>query len=309
MRIELLFEALKMRYSFYVLGAGASAGIIPLTNEIGDKIICDFINRGSYSIDFRAYDKTYKRIIGEDRKYDDLLIEEIVGKMPLAFLQTATVTYLTPLALRETPSQYTIFSFARSPSTFFSMNVDGLARRFCIGHIVLEPHGRIPISLVRREDWQLIMDGIVDYNIDFPKFHGVLLPQPEPRNITSRVAYDRAIKLFPLAHYLVIIGYSFGKFKNSIDDYETFEFFRDLLKYHPKPVIIIDPQPEKIVGLVQESINRKDVYSIPAYWNALTRAVFETACRFKCRNVANLLYLKREILYSYEQYCDINNIG
>jgi len=216
MRIELLFEALKMKNNFYVLGAGVSAGIIPLTNEIRDKVIPDFLSRGSYSPDIHDHDETYKRIIGENRKYDDPLIEEIVGKMPPAFLQAATVTHLVPLAVRAVPSQYAIFSFACSPSTFFSMNLDGLARRFCTGHVVLEPHGTIPISLVRSEAWQEIRNGSVDYDIDLPDFGDALLPQSEPRNITSRTAYDRAIKLFPLARYLVMIGYSFGKFKNSI---------------------------------------------------------------------------------------------
>src|SRR5258708_10767600 len=69
------------------------------------------------------------------------------------------------------------------------------------------------------------------------------------------------------------IGYSFGRtLSGTIDDVESFEFFRDILKRCPRRVVVLDPQPEHVAGLFEDAL-RQRVYACRLYWDCLASAI------------------------------------
>lgn len=304
--LDLLFKAFSLPYSFYILGAGASAGVVPMTCELKKTIIKDYDNHGIYSLETSIPDSVFRRVIGNPNDYDDKKwvwrLERFVPSAVYAMVLERLVRSRLPINL----SQYDIFNFAQKPSTIFNMNVDGLAKRYCSGHNVLEPHGRIPFDIVKSPLWKEFIDDLIVFGGDVFKIPGVLLLQPEQREITAHRAYKKAISIFPVARYIVLIGYSFGMFHNTIDDSETFEFFRELLRRCPKQVLVVGLHPEvdDIVGNIQEAAKLKTIYSIPVYWNHLSQAIIEKAASHGCINALELSSLVSKILYRHDELCD-----
>jgi hypothetical protein len=210
-----------------LLGAGASAGVVPLTRELKKAIVTRYRSFGLYPAERVGPDPIFERVIGNPGNDTDAITAAL---LPYLFPSAVHAMVLQQLATPPTiPSvdQYSLLALSAKPSTFFNMNVDGLARRYCLGHYVLEPHGRIPPKLVRSSWWNQLIDALLELGFPSPKLTGVLLPQPEPQTMASRAAYSAGRRLFKLGRYLVVIGYSFGKSpsQDTFDDVETFEFF------------------------------------------------------------------------------------
>jgi len=181
------------------------------------------------------------------------------------------------------------------------MNVDGLAARYCTGHYLLEPHGRVPIKLIHSPIWEAHIDDLLWFGFKALEIPGLLLPQQEPIHITSRESYKKAILLFPHAAFIVFIGYSFGLFNETFDDLETFEFFRDLLRYSSKEVVVLCPDPEFIGNAIQESACLLKIHLVNLYWNHLCQAIKEVIFFYRCKQFQKLKSLINIILYRHDQ--------
>lgn len=302
--LSILLQAFKSQYCFYILGAGTSAKIIPMTRELKSIIVKKYLDFGFYPITQTIPDDLTTRIIGNPDDYDDPFTAELLKRFFPSAVKAMTLKELTPKNLNVNLPQYKIFTFASKPSTIFNMNTDGIARLFSSGHILLEPHGRIPVDIINSKAWDGLTKAILEFGFDCPKIDGFLLPQPEPKYITLRKEYIRALRLFPLSKYLIIVGYSFGISENSIDDYETFEFFRALLRRNPKNVLIINPAPECVAGAIQEETNLKTIYPFSVYWDILCKALIIILYEYQCRDISELSFLTTKVLYKYDELCD-----
>jgi len=60
------------------------------------------------------------------------------------------------------------------------------------------------------------------------------------------LAYRRALELFAQSPALVLVGYSFGRWQDTFDDAGSFEYFVDLLRWRPRPVLILSPSPNAV---------------------------------------------------------------
>lgn len=298
-----MLKAFASKYGFYVLGAGASARIMPTTSELGAKSGQRFINFGIYPAISEEPDDVFDRIINSSLSQFDPFQAALLKHIPIPAVHALVLQQLAPPNHINRIDQYLVFNLCNKPSFFFNLNVDGLANRYCIGHIVVDPHGTVPSFIARPSFWDLIIAWAMEYEIQPPLIGDILLPSREPKDITNRIAYKKALKYFPLSKSLILIGYSFGTFSSSRDDAETFEFFCEMLRMYPKPVIVVGLNPEGIAAAIQEAIRQRSVYSIPAYWNHLSRALLEVAYNYRCYNPINLCSLQAEICYRYNQLC------
>jgi hypothetical protein len=304
MRFDLLLKAFSSRYGFYVLGAGASAGVMPTTRQLGIGVVQPFIEFGLYPAISAMPDDVFLRVLNNIEKSIDPFHAILLKHIPIPAVHAITLQQLAPTESDKPIYQYLTFNLCCKPSVLFNLNVDGLAKRYCIGHIVLDPHGTVP-SIVRTDVWGIVIEGTLGYDLQVPPIPGnVHLPKRESNDITARAAYQRASIYFPLARCLVLIGYSFGKFGNSIDDSETFAFLCELLRRYPKPVIVIGLDPEEIAAAIQEAAHLRPVYSISAFWNHLSQAMVEVAYRNKCYDPTRLYTLHSQICYRYIELCN-----
>jgi hypothetical protein len=266
--------------SFYLIGAGASAPIIPLGKKLGQEVKSIYKNIGCYPPKTYEPSETVKRIL-EPSEREDYILQTMSPRM----LDLIATYKLSINNIHCNCPQYEIFRFAK-PSIIFNMNVDGLAERYCQRrHTLLSPHGTIQYQLTKF-DWIHLIEGANVYGV-YPPKNDILLPQPEPKNITCKEQYRRAISYFPYAKYFIVIGYSFGLYrekefpKETLDDIETFDFFIELLKTYKKHILIIDPEPGYAAHVLQETIKEKATI-IRVSWSWLTQSMIDVMIVHKC---------------------------
>jgi len=308
--LSLLFDGFDTPYSFYILGSGASAGIVPTTKDLKQVILEHYFSFGVFHAKPNLPDDLFCRVI---RPFDQLssftteefLRKELIGYLSPSPVRAMVIKALTPKPEKiiENPHAYVIFSFIKKQSTIFSMNVDGLASRYCIGHKVFEPHLNVRGYFALSTFWDEFIKNSLLYEINPPKINGLVLMQPEPKNITSFSVYDEARYRLKHASFVVFIGYSFAFFDRlkSFDDLETFEFFREeLRKYYRKNVIVLAPDPEFISNAIEEA-TRVKIYQAPFYWNDLCQAIIEEFLCHGCRKFKEINPLENKILYRHDQ--------
>ncbi len=300
----ILLQAFKSLYSFYLLGAGTSAKIIPMTRELKRIIVQKYLDFGCYPVEQVIPDDLSIRIIGTFDDYDDPVTAELITRFFPSAIKAMVLKALTRKDLNVNLPQYKIFTLISKPSIICSMNTDGIASLYSSGHFLLEPHGRIPAEIVHSKPWDDLTDAALEFGFECPNINGGLLPQPEPKHITSGKEYIKALRLFPLSNYLIIVGYTFGISDNSFDDFETFEFFRALLRRYPKNVLIIDPAPEHVAGAIQEETSLKTIYPFSVYWDNLCKALTIILYEYQCRDISELSCLTTKVLYKYDELCD-----
>lgn len=299
-----------MIYTFYLLGAGASVGIIPLTHELKKRIVRRYRAFGMYPVELMGSDPVFERVIGDPTEDTDPITAALLRHLFPSAVHAIVLQQLAPVPRSPVADQYSLFLLAAKPSTFFNMNVDGLARQYCLGHYVLEPHGRIPPALVRSPRWDELINILLEFGFTAPQIPGVLLPQPEPVSVTSRAAYSVARRLFSRGRYLVIIGYSFGKSPqvDTFDDVETFEFFRELLRSSGKTVLVLSPNPAFVGFLCREAMQRSSVHELPLYWDCLSAAISSVLRDSGQRDFSSLSGMTSEILYRYDRLSEEQSV-
>ena len=293
--------------SFYIIGAGASAGLIPMTHEQGRIIYNRYFEFGMFSINEGLLDEGARRLLGSMQYAEDQITSELVSMINQGAVRAIAMQLMTPDSNKvKNLYQYIVFKLAKEKSIIFSLNVDGLATKFCGNHYIFYPHGKLNSASMRSKSWNEIIDICLHYFLEPPKIPGVLLPQKEPFGITNGQQYKTCRSLFPYMNYIVIIGYSFGFDGNELDDWETFDFFKNLLKSYKKPIIVIDPfRSEEIAEMLREEFKSDAVYEISAYWEYLSQAkiVFEQRKRLFSHDKN---FSKQDLYYIYSDLIDKN---
>ena len=300
-----LLRAFDHQHTFYVIGAGASAGIIPMTSQLRSSIVERYLSFGSFPLEIQDHDYVFQRIVGDPAITDAPNEYSMLMRLNSPAVHAMVAQELTPACFSRSIPQYEIFRSVKKPGTFFSLNVDGLLAQYCRGHVLLEPHGRIPVKVVRSPMWDEIIDALLMYGFKSPTIPGLLLPQPEPRTITSGDAYRKAIRLMPSAKFVVLIGYSFGLFQDLIDDFETFEFICELMKFYHKDIIVVDPRPDFISNSIEVATNCRPPTGLKVRWNHLARAIEEFKEKFPGTEFSSLAGSARKILYRHDELADV----
>lgn len=90
--------------------------------------------------------------------------------------------------------------------------------------------------------------------------------------MTSSKPYSHLKVVFPTIHCVCLIGYSFGACGGRTDDAESFEMVTDLLRWKPKPVLVVNPTPHALIDRLEASIKQK-VYGLCCKWNILAEFI------------------------------------
>jgi hypothetical protein len=291
--------------TFYVLGAGASYGLIPVTKSLRQIIKAEYHSVGVYPVTRASSSPLFERVIGEIAPYEDDLQEILLTHMPEEALDFLAQRALWRPSSDVNPPQYAVFEFVPASATFFNFNLDGLASLHCSHrHIVLEPHGRIDVPWLEHEGYQDLLEGTVVYEVRVPHLAPKLLPGPEPEDITRGPSYTEAQKLFRHAQAMIILGYSFGQRSTIFDDKQSFEFLAALLKSHPRPVLVISTTPAELTERLRDRLSTYNVHSISLRWelfSGLLLASIDPAEGISPHWCAKRL---RSLAYAYERGLD-----
>lgn len=263
---------------FYVLGAGASFGLVPMTPQLGSFLEREYHDIGIYPVSRASRSPLFERVVSDipidGRDSRKLLLWNIAPGTLDLLVQSGLWCSTDGLA----PPQYAVFDVVGQRSTIFSFNLDGLASAYCgAKHYVLEPHGTIDRFWIEGPDYEQWLYATAAYDLLLPRVTPKLLPGPEPSGITETHAYSMARCLFTQCRVLFLIGYSFGRVKNTFDDAESFEYFVDLLRTYPRPTLIVSPSPDELVDLLQQRLRSGQVYGFPVHWELFSRIVLSAA--------------------------------
>jgi hypothetical protein len=264
--------------SIYILGAGVSIPLI--SGQVSEKIRRCISDNGIFEVSLQPDSPLKNRLLPSNIRFDikaskagTVSENELIARTPSNLVELFFAQAIT-LPQFERSSQYDVFNRFAS-SIIFNFNNDNLAA--CIHpqrHLCLRPHGVVNSDFVHHPLVAEAMRALIipDSFIDHLKYHR---PLPEHRDITSSSAYQAVIRFFRSVEVVVLIGYSFGEQTDTglIDDSETFEMLSELLRWCPKPILIIDPKPDRIFDRIAASLRRPQISVLRCRWNVLAEFI------------------------------------
>lgn len=268
--LQILLDAFCARNSFFVLGAGVSSPLVPMTAGLSEVVVADFTDAGVFSTTPIEPDDLITRVIQKPPVWKNPMLYELLLRLPPNFVRASILHHLAPNS-NAIPPQYSVFMLARAPATIFNMNTDGLAREFCRDHLVLEPHGSGPTRKVLDElNWNNMLYSYAMYPELRPlSLPGLVFPGPEPQYVTKQDCYVVASARIKLAKHAAIIGYSFGGY----DDSHTYDFLVERLRRYRPKVTIASPKPWDLVERLSEGVKSDRVFGVDAFWKPLAEAI------------------------------------
>jgi hypothetical protein len=197
------------------------------------------------------------------------------------------------------PVNYRVFFHVPSPALLFDFNTDGQLSNYCCPpQLVINPHGAIDHAILQRIDPNELLR-YAAYGVQVTSTW-LWFPGPEPSSITRNVEYVFASRfLRSPGEFVLLIGYSFGRQRSGkIDDAESFEFLREHLKRFRRRVVVLDPNPDQVAGLLEDGL-RQRVHACKIYWNSFA----ESACEAmeEAPNAPDLSAVRRRIARLYDE--------
>lgn len=282
---ELILHHFRSRRGLYLLGAGASAGLVPIGGKLFRIAALDWLRSFSgFSPGIPAHSLLGRRIIepalgistfeltGREIRpgTEPYPIEAVLQRLPD---NAARVRILIEMAKfrfsGHATNNYRVFSrFHRS--LILNYNLDGLVgdqcgkqHRVINAHAIVNPWYGSPSA-------ESIMPAIREFNSPLPADDLILcVPEHhEDEGLKRRLQMTGAFS----PDFIAIIGYRFAKVSNQYDDYVSLEWFRNRFINFPGSIYVIDPNPEEMQFEISDRIKSLRVFGVRAYWNILSHA-------------------------------------
>ncbi len=263
--------------SLYILGAGASLPNVKPNSDELRKIIWD---NGIYDVVSHPPSLLRTRLLppksySEPFLYSSIPQNELDAHTPINLIDILFARMITVPEVNRV-AQYEVFELFPA-SMIFNFNNDNLSDGIHHRHCCMYPHRRVNFRLAHSSVLSrgILMSAISDSTCDALDFHR---PLPEPSDITSHQCYLNLLTKFESIQSVVIIGYSFGaQGDGSIDDSESFDMIVDLLRWRPKRVLIIDPDPWGLFSRINAVIKENAVSILRCKWNVLADFILSGA--------------------------------
>ena len=279
--LETMAAQFRAQSGLYILGAGASAGEVPMTEPLMRDPAAQFIRSGSFSAEIPKHSRLGKRLVAAGSRLtgndifpgrelrpgtDECPIREIAVRMPDSFGEYR-LRHLLAAARHNgrISANYAVFRRFK-PGTIANYNHDGLATDICGDvHHVIDIHGSVHPGYGSKEFGAWVYEA---RHYSLPVIPDDLL-MCVPERFGDPVLQMRLLKtVLSAPDFLAVIGFSFGD-----DDAVSSDFYTRALRHFQGAVYVIDPKPCRVAEMLAERLKSNQVYSIPAYWNVLTRAL------------------------------------
>ena len=260
----------------FLLGAGASAPLVPVLSELLKHLKADIEQHVSFGPAFGRSSELVDTLASPVEKADGLL-----QSCGAPTLETLIQLNLRPrLSAPGPPPQYEFFDLTPNKAVIATLNNDGLAPRYCGGREVIELHGRVDerfCEAVLRIGLEEVLYWTQEGIELAPRC--VWYPLPEPDWIANTETMGRFRECLLTAGSVIVIGYSFGMSPGgSFNDRVTNRLFWETLRHRPEvPVAVVNPSGYELVGALREDLKRRHLPWIPYQWDRLAAAVLEIA--------------------------------
>lgn len=293
-----LLWRLQRESGLYLLGAGASAPVVPMAPAMLLATADSFIHLGSFPPELAPPTILTKRIQAQAAGHDffgrplrpgtdNFLTMEVLGRLGHGGAQAHYMHQLarSRFARRRIPNYTVLRQFRRS--LLLTWNMDGLAKDTCGNwHHIVEAHGGVPAQYgsAAGAEWARVTQ---EYGLDVidHRLHAI---GPESFDDAELRRKLLAMQLCNPA-FVMIVGYSFGLFDGRCDDQLALATFIGRFRDLPIDVYVCAPHPAELAGLLSEELRSNRVHALPVYWNVLAWG-FEKVITGKM-DVAHLDYL------------------
>ena len=307
----------------YLLGAGASAGIVKIGADLMAAPGIEYVNNvmafsaasPQQSLLTKRVVTNAERALRRDRYRRPFVVpdfamdKEMLRRLPPDFAELFLVNefarprYDGRIDVQRRHCNYSIFDFFE-PSLIMNYNLDGLATDVCgRRHDVVGVHGSVD-PVFGSPEVSALMPNVRDFGIGFgAEFNDLLLCVPEPDfghpgfwPLCRRL--DRMWRHIP--NFVAIIGYTFASADRTgeeHDDYISLDHFTERFRDSPQTIYIVNPTPDPVRERLEERLKSNNIVSVPTRWNALSRVAME---RIVTRSGGRLERAVGELLDKYD---------
>ncbi len=273
--IDKLVPVMLDRPALFVVGAGASFGLSPsygFLRGVAEQLTYD---AGGFCPEYQPGIEVV-RLNGSHDKYNRA--SPYVRHIGAGTLRGIMYSELQVSQLPGVCNPYQVFNKVHPDGCILSFNVDGIAERSVQTIPVLAPHGSLLSIHGSAEGLRQLTRDSLRYGVDLSGmkggFAGLTLSVPESLTITSfQPEYAELEPRFDQCESVIIVGYSFGRVGNDIDDRETLRYLASLLNRRQKPVYVVDIAPEHTAGMIDQWCPGVRVVPVKASWRPLTMAI------------------------------------
>ena len=307
--LQLLLSALEEPGSCFVLGAGASAPIVPLAAQLSDLVRKRLLSVGSFPSMPTPRDVISDRILGpaltnlfpSDGTF--AIQEEIAARhFSPAAVHAATIALLRPEMPIYAPPQYQVFGLSRHRHSLINLNNDGLVDQYCSQHTVANLHGTSLSADARsRLDWDSHIDALQYFHgLQGIKIPGLLLPQREPVEIAMNKEYRVARELLQVARRVIIVGYSFG----DMDDWIAYDMNTSAIRTRRLVTVVAKPDAHDLALRISDDSGSSTTMALPVFWDKLAMAILASIGKPKHKTCKHMRLCARCVDYLYNAFLD-----
>ncbi len=282
---EFILRHFQARRGLYLLGAGASAGLVPIGGKLFRIAALDWLRSFSgFSPGIPDHSPLGQRIIEPAL---GISMFELTGRE----IRPGTEPYPIEAVLRRLPDNaarlriliemakfrfsglatdnYRVFGRFH-PSLILNYNLDGLVADQCGGqHRVINAHAIVD-PWYGSSSAENMMPAIRQFNFSLPADDLILCVPEHHKDEGLKKRLQMAGRLSP--DFIAIIGYRFAKVGDQYDDYVSLEWFKNRFHNFPGNTYVIDPYPEEMQYEIANGIKSRRVFGVRAYWNILSHA-------------------------------------
>jgi hypothetical protein len=286
-RLEQLRDDLLMRRGLFVLGAGASAGLVPFGLGFMTAPAIDFVrNGGSFPVERPLHDTRTKKVLKAvrllglsdffpDREIrsgnEDYPFRELAERVSNSHVYYQMAHALaSPSYTKRQSDNYRVFRHFR-PSLIFNYNLDGLASAQCgTQHRVIDMHGTLNPAY-GSPAVRPLLEMAREFDLPLTSENNILCVPEEGSDWALARKLLTAERFDP--DFVAVIGYSFGRDGEKFDDALSLDLIEQRFRGFHGRFYVVDPAPERFEVRFSDVLKSRNVIGVRAYWNLFSHAL------------------------------------
>jgi len=261
-----------------ILGAGASANVIPLGTIMNNLALAHVLS------DTRCIMPGTQGRAGRGRNWikpngcEWSFANGAIGQLSREQLRLLECRATTPVGGSEPPLSYVVFSYVPVPLTLLSFNADGYGPRLCSNrHVVREMHGANDPRFPHGWEFRRLFE-MADQGHDVVPRGYLACFEPERVDTFGVEWYAWWFEALSGCSDLIIVGYTFGHQPDgSLNDWLSFELVRAYLADKPVAITVIDLDPEPLVDRLKDQLRNGNIVGVVCNWEHLAGSIIDVS--------------------------------
>lgn len=281
--IKKLIHFLDIPKSCFIIGAGVSARLVPVTSQFNKQINSDDIN---------TFDPTENKIgVIHDVFSGNEEINALRNHITISTLKMLSLSRIVACSNERKleyaeiiPPEYGLFWYLPFSSTIIDFNLDGFSKKWCPQRCIY-PHGQNEAySFLLNEETK---DDLIEYCQNYEIGNRRILPdiilfEKEENKDAFKFAYQYMKEILFTCNAVIIIGYSFAFTNGKFNDICTLNLFTKIMAHRKIPIVIINPSAAFFATIIKELCKSNNVLAYDLLWDKFSEAYLSVTYHDRC---------------------------